>query len=119
MNKKGIGEELFRGISEFVTVSNKRYFWIVTHLRIFRRESERPAKCKTMKMGDGAEERERKVEHVSRPFYSILFVVLTSLSRYYYFRLLGDESPFVAIIASFMTDNAVHNNTLDTSRAAS
>lgn len=38
-------------------MSNKRYFWIVTHLRIFRRESERPAKCKTMKMGDGAGER--------------------------------------------------------------
>lgn len=30
-----IREELFRGISEFVTVPNERYFWIVTHLRIF------------------------------------------------------------------------------------
>lgn len=62
------------------------------------------------------QERERKAEHVSRPFYGILFVVLTSLSRYYYFRLLGDESPFVAIIAGFMTD-AVHNNTLSPIRA--
>jgi len=64
-------------------------------------------------------EMEQKREHVSHPFYSILFVVLTSLSRYYYFRLLGDESPFVAIIASFMTDDAVHNNTLSPIRAAS
>lgn len=28
-----------------------------------------------------------------------------ALSRYYYFRLLGDESPSAAIIANFVTDD--------------
>lgn len=80
MNGRGgiVEKNYFEGISEFVTAPKERYFWIVT--RIFRRESERPAKCKTMKMKEGERGAERE-ECVPRRIYIVLSVVSTSLSR--------------------------------------
>jgi len=64
----GIGEELFRGSPSLSPRLNKRYFWMLTHLWIFRRESKRPAKCKTMKMREGEREAEHRGCVVRVPF---------------------------------------------------
>jgi len=76
-----------------------------------------------MKMGGGGQRERKRMRSRILQNASLLqrsprcfSFSLARCSRYHYFRL-DDESPSAAIIAGFVTDDAVENNTLGSYRA--